>query len=1390
MSLIDCIKASSLATEPEIEALASKVSAMVQKGVPEIEAEYTVKNEFINQVYEKLNKDLNAVKKSAGVKTAKVDKIAPPDFKEPPQPPIKPPSNFKTPNPPPGKIYDNDVIYSDDARQTRANIKPELRSQDLTIEGIDNDRVLNEANRIVSENSLDEVEKVVTEINDMHDALRRATTLMLAKSYRDLGQIDDFYRVLNIYRKQGTKAAQATNIGSLASDDPSFKTMSLVAENHEENEKIRREKQLDGQTTGKKLDDTEKQIKDLSKRFGVEVSELDSIENVIDKILVKGVPKSERLAAATKRVKDSKQKLKDLWAARQNVGVIYDFQKEASKMRALDKAIVEVVTAVVDEFAIRTGQKVSDVINKIIEQVNKILAEIGIELRESDLRSIIDDSTKTIRPYTPPVTLKEREDAGRRIVEQILGPSKQGKLKPPIQEFYDRVVRRMVGADPKLHSKSKEDVMHEVIRNMDKYADVLTEVKNSMEAQGINTKDIESIFEMPYFEKHIQKKVAASEIKAAIKEHYDLKVARAQSLADKLINEYGLSGKDAKAIERIVHEEFAKRMQEASAKELTKLYGSSTLKQPRPKPKTDAEKLTEAINMGAFSNSFYSQLVAQKFGIVEFTPDNIAKMEQLADRVSKLPDGEVRDRAFQEYNEYIDSLNDSTVAYKMLAFAKDYWRTSVLSGYTTWARMIKGTFLTAPVHITLAVMSNAKATVMSGRAMKSVIRGWKAGGWSTFKRIMFSGENTFDGENRSPRGYLQRLKTTSLKDLINNPERSALGKSADVALKFFVKPLTYTVNSAAAIETTMFRYPLKELETYYAVYNEMVKRGMKPKEKAFWDAVDKEMAVDQPTIDEAQARLNDEMAILHASGEKIPDGYENRRLHQIIEGKRDVNIVKYAADKANSSVLMNQPGGYAGWVTRGLGELGTADKDVGAIEATASYLASLPFAFVRVATSQLNTGAQFIPVMGYLYNAKNTVWETGNKKNKQTREKTADEKRRVMAAQVIGTTVMTAFALALFDWEWDDEDKEAILPKPKFKKDSRIRVTGMGLGAGKYSENKQIAPDYKEMSIQFQYSDGTWSDPYSYRDNPIGMILYPFGQVSDEIRFKEFKNKTDQENTDRTNSALLLSAANQTWNFAMSQSYMTGINGMVDIIGFSGSDKDVDILLKAVTSPVAPFIMPNLYKQTYQQVKAFTDTSDRDIRGVFKKPMQDIPIIEEYVGGERTDMFGYPMVRKFEIPLVPDYLLVALKENRDYRLDKKEWQLLYKYPEVTVGMPFKAPVKIEKKNFFDFDFEGDMYKDLGVKQMPSFDDKDYVKLTDDQKLQWEESAKKYFKEEINNSYDVLNKNSPEVLQYNLNTLKSKAKARASMELAPKSILKRLSGSRGRNPIDAEFPVHQ
>jgi len=101
-----------------------------------------------------------------------------------------------------------------------------------------------------------------------------------------------------------------------------------------------------------------------------------------------------------------------------------------------------------------------------------------------------------------------------------------------------------------------------------------------------------------------------------------------------------------------------------------------------------------------------------------------------------------------------------------------------------------------------------------------------------------------------------------------------------------------------------------------------------------------------------------------------------------------------------------------------------------------------------------------------------------------------------------------------------------------------------------------------------------------------------------------------------------------------------------------------------------------------------------------------------------------------------------------------------------------------------------MDKDLGVKKMPSFDDKDYVKLTDDQKLQWEESSKKYFKEEINKSYDLLNKNSPEVLQYNLNTLKSKAKARASMEFAPKSIIEMLRRGKGQNPIDVEFPVYQ
>ena len=59
--------------------------------------------------------------------------------------------------------------------------------------------------------------------------------------------------------------------------------------------------------------------------------------------------------------------------------------------------------------------------------------------------------------------------------------------------------------------------------------------------------------------------------------------------------------------------------------------------------------------------------------------------------------------------------------------------------------------------------------------------------------------------------------------------------------------------------------------------------------------------------------------------------------------------------------------------------------------------------------------------------------------------------------------------------------------------------------------------------------------------------------------------------------------------------------------------------------------------------------------------------------GTEYDIFGYPIIKDFEIPLIPDFALNVMKENRRYREDTKEWSVIYEFPEVNVGRGIRAP---------------------------------------------------------------------------------------------------------------------
>jgi hypothetical protein len=152
----------------------------------------------------------------------------------------------------------------------------------------------------------------------------------------------------------------------------------------------------------------------------------------------------------------------------------------------------------------------------------------------------------------------------------------------------------------------------------------------------------------------------------------------------------------------------------------------------------------------------------------------------------------------------------------------------------------------------------------------------------------------------------------------------------------------------------------------------------------------------------------------------------------------------------------------------------------------------------------------------------------------------------------------------------------------------------------------------------------------------------------------------------------------------MSQSYQQGIQDLRDVLLPYGNDytRSAEKLEKIATRPIKTLMLPNMYQQFYNYGKAGLDEPEKYAKTTMDKLAKGTPIIESVMLDDDVDIFGYPIVKRFEVPLVPDVILNRVKDNIDYREGIAEWKLVHKYPEVIVK-PFSVPRYINKQKFKD-----------------------------------------------------------------------------------------------------------
>ncbi len=646
------------------------------------------------------------------------------------------------------------------------------------------------------------------------------------------------------------------------------------------------------------------------------------------------------------------------------------------------------------------------------------------------------------------------------------------------------------------------------------------------------------------------------------------------------------------------------------------------------------------------------------------------------------------------------------------------WYPAVLSGLTTIARSIKGSGTTALFFNAFRLMSSPKAAPL-------MIAQMAKGGIGIEGKIPIGSRLL-----RMAKNYLHVVRTGQTRVNVTDftPKLPAV---TDVLVKKSFAELSAKMK-AAKVVATPFIYAYRNILAWDQILGNVSIEGnmalyemdRTDKSKKAWQRrEDARKALAEDDRSKSIEQAEEEIADMKESGEEIPLGYKDRRVREIMNSKRDYELVKRAVYDASVANVVSVPKGTLGSVYNlWLKAIDIKKEDRHGATAFKLFAKSI-FPFMRIAFNWMNAGLDYTAI-GAVRSIKKGTWTKDGYKDLHPYER-----RELRLKSAVGTVVAGTILASMFKIPWDEDEGWEINP------DTWIQVHGAL--TGKWWEHKDVASDAQPYSIRVKNPfTGEWSDYYKYRDNPIGFVLAPIGLMYDEILFQDFKKDvTGEEKANQIKKIKysLSALAQGTLRYSMDQSFNQGMKTLSMLANPESQEKFGKSLEGVLVRPSTGFY-PGLYKQLYQQYRALSDTPEKESKTWYEKPAKMIPIVDGIIKNDKYDVFGYPIIRDFDFPLIPDIILKMAKENLDYREDYEEWQLLWKYEEVTIG-GFLSP-KIISGHVLTSS-ESDLYMRTAGGRMRSLVNKNYKKLNsyDPKKLQinltkYKREAAKYAKENL------------------------------------------------------------
>lgn len=729
-------------------------------------------------------------------------------------------------------------------------------------------------------------------------------------------------------------------------------------------------------------------------------------------------------------------------------------------------------------------------------------------------------------------------------------------------------------------------------------------------------------------------------IQEIAKMHYTEASKETTSLIDKLVLEAGLSYDDAKEYAEILQKEIDKQLKEKKTKILDSLLNPKERKSVK---KSELEKIVDAINLGALSSDEFSNLFAKKFGFKALTNEQ-AEFIQNTINLMFQQNGLMRRRITQKLADYIDTLKPFD-ARNVGRLIQQIFYQSTLSGLQTVGVNIPvGSGLSVLTNLIPVFFKNPGAFINANIEINNA--GLGGTGTKAFFDTLLTGYNDIHNhmtdDNFMEKGsryhkFLQDVNTRSIFNTLANIYRIPMH------LGYVASAFDNIINHRGG-----------EILNYISEYNEIDKA--KHSAEQIHEMVIAKMGYDKASVYREQ--VDDEIEDLKANNIKIPIGFKEQRIKELMIQQRNKDMQQEAYNLIRAYGLMGKPEGISGALYNVLAPAGIInDKDSNLTAIAKSFYSVGIASFLRISFALAGAVTKSIPILG-LPSVAYTI-----KKNKETKrnEFVLRPKSQIIqgsAIQAISLAAIIIGFMEMFDIEKDKDGNISISLDPNRPFD----ISGTNVDFFDQDKLRPQNKQYLPLSIRTRNSDGSFGKfvPIAKYTPILVPAMAILGNLRNDLLIKKDSEETvptKYKNYGELFGTLLYQSLYSSYSALADASYNSlgqFIEKVSDIYSYENKNPIVQkerkqeeikkLAFNTAVRPIKSIVEPNIARDAVKTIEVAYG-SQKTMDSPYKNALRDFYFVDQYINHKALDMFGNKMMHT-------SYFL------NDKRYDLPEWKLL------------------------------------------------------------------------------------------------------------------------------------